>query len=92
MTKAQREALTRVNAAQPMATLDEYEAMSSYQREGVRKRFGRGYDADGIPQIRLQGVRVSYKVAQFLVARGFALATYSYRRSYAILIPTFKAD
>ena len=87
MTKPQREALARVNAAVPMATMEEYEAMSPHNREKVRKGFSEGFDADGVPQIKLEAVRVKYRIAAYLSVNGLATVTYTHRRDYAYMIP-----
>ena len=83
MTKVQRQALDRVNAAAPMVTQVEYAAMSPFHQEKVRQ----GFDADGAPVIKIQGVHVKYHTAQYLVANGYAVSTYTHRRDYAYLIP-----
>jgi len=83
MTKPQREALARVNAAVPMATMEDYEAMSPWNREKVRS----GFDADGVPQIKLQAVRVQSRIAAYLSVNGLATVTYTHRRDYAYMTP-----
>ena len=87
MTKPQREALARVNAAVPMATMEEYEAMSPYRREKVRKPWSAGFDANGVPQIKLQPVMVKYRIAAYLSANGLATITYTHRRDYCFMVP-----
>ena len=83
MTKPQREALARVNAAVPMATMDQYEAMSPLAREKVRS----GFDAEGVPVIKLQAVMVRFSVAKVLLSLGLVSVTFSHRKQYAYLIP-----
>jgi hypothetical protein len=83
MTKPQREALARVNAAVPMATVEEYDEMSPLAREKVRS----GFDADGAPVIKLQPVMVRFSVAKALLSLGLVSVTFSHRKQYAYLIP-----